>query len=84
MSLISAKGMYVIRAMYEMSKLPQDKPIPVSKIAVITGISQNYLEQILGRLAKVNILDVYRGINGDYLLAKSTKDITPQRYHFCS
>ena len=75
MSLISAKGMYGIRAMYEMSKLPQDKPIPVSQIVNITSISQNYLEQILGRLAKAKMLNVQRGINGGYLLSKPSKEI---------
>ncbi|MBD3808562.1 MAG: Rrf2 family transcriptional regulator [Epsilonproteobacteria bacterium] len=75
MPLLSSKGMYGIRAMYELSKLQQDKPIPVSQIVGITGISQNYLEQILGRLAKAKILKVQRGINGGYLLAKDAKEI---------
>ncbi len=61
--------------MYELSKLPQDKPIPVSQIVGITSISQNYLEQILGTLAKAKILKVQRGINGGYLLAKDAKEI---------
>lgn len=75
MPLLSSKEIYGIRAMYELSKLPQDKPIPVSQIVGITGISQNYLEQILGRLAKAKILKVQRGINGGYLLAKDAKEI---------
>jgi Rrf2 family transcriptional regulator, cysteine metabolism repressor len=75
MSLISSKGMYGIRAMYELSKLPQDKPVPVSQIVKITDISQNYLEQILGKLAKSKMLNVQRGINGGYSLAKPSEEI---------
>jgi Rrf2 family protein len=75
MPLISSKGMYGIRAMYEISRLPQNKPIPVSQIVGITGISQNYLEQILGKLAKAKILSVFRGINGGYILARPSNEI---------
>jgi len=67
--------MYGIRAMYEISRLPQNKPIPVSQIVGITGISQNYLEQILGKLAKAKILSVFRGINGGYILARPSNEI---------
>lgn len=61
--------------MYELSKLPQDKPVPVSQIVKITDISQNYLEQILGKLAKSKMLNVQRGINGGYSLAKPSEEI---------
>jgi Rrf2 family cysteine metabolism transcriptional repressor len=75
MSLISSKGMYGIRAMYEINKLSKGKPIPVSQIASTTDISQNYLEQILGKLAKAKMLNVQRGINGGYMLARPASHI---------
>ncbi len=74
--LISSKGMYGIRAVFEIANMSQSEPIAVSKISALTGISQNYLEQLLGKLAKAKILKVQRGVNGGYNLAKDPKDIT--------
>lgn len=75
MALISSKGSYGLRAVYEIYLQESKKPIQTKLISQKTGISQNYLEQLLSTLRKAGVVDSTRGAYGGYFLAKDPSQI---------
>jgi len=75
MPLISTKGVYGLAAMYELSKHKDDTPMQIKDISSKTSVPQNYLEQLLNKLKKANLVKSIRGARGGYLLAKSPDEI---------
>lgn len=73
---ISTKTKYGVKAMYEMAKDDSDTPIPVKEIALRQGLSEHYLEQLIGHLRKAGLVKSQRGARGGYFLAKSPREIT--------
>jgi Rrf2 family protein len=76
MALISSKGAYGLRAMYELSLAPTNSLLQIKTIAQNSGISQNYLEQLLSILRRAGLVESIRGAQGGYKLSKPAKDIT--------
>ena len=76
MALISSKGVYGLRAMYELSLAPVNTLTQIKTIAQNTGISQNYLEQLLSILRRSGLVESIRGAQGGYKLAKPAESIT--------
>lgn len=76
MALISSKGAYGLRAMYELSLAPANSLIQIKTIAQNSSISQNYLEQLLSILRRAGLVESIRGAQGGYRLAKPAKEIT--------
>ena len=72
---ISAKSRYGIYAMVELCK-NGDKTLSASELALKTGVTEKYLEQILAILKKNELVVSTRGATGGYSLAKSADDIT--------
>ena len=70
MPLISTKGVYGLSAMYELSKHKADTPMQIKDISANANIPQNYLEQLLSKLRKANLVNSIRGARGGYILAK--------------
>ena len=64
---LSSKGRYGVIAMHELAMAYGKGSITVKTIAENQGISDNYLEQLMGALKKAQ---------GGYMLAKAPKDIT--------
>ena len=62
-------------AIYELSKHSDDTPMQIKDISANASIPQNYLEQLLSKLRRADLLISTRGARGGYLLAKSPKDI---------
>ncbi|QKF60266.1 transcriptional regulator, IscR/Rrf2 family [Aliarcobacter lanthieri] len=62
-------------AMYELSKHKDDTPMQIKDISSNASIPQNYLEQLLSKLRRANLVTSIRGARGGYLLAKSPDDI---------
>lgn len=62
-------------AIYELSKHNNDTPMQIKDISANASIPQNYLEQLLSKLRRADLLTSTRGARGGYLLAKSPKDI---------
>ena len=62
-------------AIYELSKHKDDTPMQIKDISANASIPQNYLEQLLSKLRRADLLISTRGARGGYLLAKSAKDI---------
>lgn len=76
MALISTKGAYGLAAMFELAQMETGKPIQIKEIVNRTGLSQNYLEQLLTSLRKANLVKTIRGAYGGYMLARDSKNIT--------
>ena len=75
MPLISTKGVYGLTAMYELSKYQEDSPMQIKEISANANIPQNYLEQLLSKLRRAELVKSIRGARGGYILAKSAKEI---------
>lgn len=75
MPLISTKGVYGLTAMYELSKHQEDTPMQIKEISANANIPQNYLEQLLSKLRRAELVKSIRGARGGYILAKSAKEI---------
>ena len=75
MPLISTKGVYGLTAMYELSKHQEDTPMQIKEISANANIPQNYLEQLLSKLRRAELVKSIRGARGGYVLAKSAKEI---------
>ncbi|MBN2964180.1 Rrf2 family transcriptional regulator [Sulfurospirillum sp. T05] len=75
MALISSKGAYGLRAMYELSLAQENTPVQIKHIAAKTGLSQNYLEQLLSILRRAGLVESIRGAHGGYHLAKPAEAI---------
>ncbi len=75
MPLISTKGVYGLTAMYELSKHQEDTPMQIKDISANANIPQNYLEQLLSKLRRAELVKSIRGARGGYILAKSANEI---------
>jgi len=75
MPLISTKGVYGLTAMYELSKHKDDTPMQIKEISSNASIPQNYLEQLLGKLRRAELVKSIRGAKGGYILAQNPEDI---------
>lgn len=75
MPLISTKGVYGLTAMYELSKHQEDSPMQIKDISANAYIPLNYLEQLLSKLRRAELVKSIRGARGGYILAKSAKEI---------
>ena len=75
MPLISTKGVYGFTAKYELSKYQEDTPMQIKEISANANIPQNYLEQLLSKLRRAELVKSVRGARGGYTLAKSAKEI---------
>ncbi len=75
MPLISTKGVYGLTAMYELSKHDKETPMQIKEISSNADIPQNYLEQLLSKLRRAELVKSIRGARGGYILAGDAKDI---------
>lgn len=76
MPLISTKGVYGLTAMYELSKHEGDTPVQIKEISSNANIPQNYLEQLLSKLRRAELVTSIRGAKGGYILSRDAKDIS--------
>lgn len=72
---ISTKGRYAVRAMYEIAT-NQNEYSSISEISEKQGITIKYLEQIISKLVKANLLETKRGTSGGYKLKLSADKIS--------
>jgi len=75
MPLISSKGMYGLAAMHELLQHDKEQPMQIREISANADIPQNYLEQLLSKLRKADLVKSVRGSRGGYLLACDPNDI---------
>ncbi|MEW5745762.1 MAG: Rrf2 family transcriptional regulator [Nitrospirota bacterium] len=73
---LSTKGQYGVRAMYEIAKGYPETPVTIKEIAERQDVSVAYLEQILNKLRKAEIVRSVKGPGGGYLLSKRPEKIS--------
>ena len=73
---ITTKGRYAIRAIVNMAKNKENKPISIKSISNSEELSPIFLEQIFTKLKKAGITESIRGASGGFRLAKDLDQIT--------
>ncbi|MDU5224173.1 MAG: Rrf2 family transcriptional regulator [Finegoldia magna] len=73
---LSTRGRYGLAAMIYLGKKYGDNPVSLNEISKATGLSNNYLEQLIRELKKQDLVISVRGVQGGYLLKKSPKEIS--------
>ena len=68
---LSTKGRYATRAMLDLALNYGKEPIVLSAIARRQGVSEQYLEQLIGPLKVAGLVRSVRGPNGGFMLTKS-------------
>lgn len=66
---ISTKGRYGLRAVIDIAIHGESEPVSLSDIAIRQNLSISYLEQLIAKLKKANIVTSVRGAKGGYSLA---------------
>jgi Rrf2 family protein len=74
--MFSTKAEYGIRVMVELARRGGGEPIPLAEIAEKGGLPLAYLEHLVARLRKAELVASRRGSRGGYLLARDAEDIT--------
>ncbi len=72
---MSTKGRYAVMAMIDIGEHGHGKPVSLAEIADRQDISQEYLEQLFGKLRRANLVTSARGPGGGYLLAREPSEI---------
>ncbi len=72
---MSTKGRYAVMAMIDIGQHTLDSPVSLAEIALRQDISQEYLEQLFGKLRRSNLVVSVRGPGGGYRLARELSDI---------
>lgn len=73
---LSTKGRYGVSAVYDLALHYGDGPIAVRTIAERQGISEHYLEQLMGPLRLAGFVKSIRGAQGGYVLGKPPVEIS--------
>jgi Rrf2 family transcriptional regulator, iron-sulfur cluster assembly transcription factor len=72
---MSTKGRYAVMAMIDIGQHVSDHPVSLAGIAERQDISQEYLEQLFGKLRRANLVASARGPGGGYRLARDPSEI---------
>ena len=72
---MSTKGRYAVMAMIDIGEHSHGRPISLAEIAERQDISQEYLEQLFGKLRKAGLVESARGPGGGYRLAREAGEI---------
>lgn len=73
---LSAKTRYAARLLFCMAKNGLGTPVSSSWLSTQTGISAQFIEQILRQLRSAGITNSIRGARGGHILIKDPSDIT--------
>ena len=73
---VSTKGRYAIRVIIDMAENGETDFHPLHILAERQGLSEKYLEAILGTLVKNKLLEGARGKGGGYKLAKPAAEFS--------
>jgi Rrf2 family transcriptional regulator, iron-sulfur cluster assembly transcription factor len=72
---MSTKGRYAVMAMIDIGQNSHGTPVSLNEIAERQVISQEYLEQLFGKLRRAGLVASTRGPGGGYTLAKPATEI---------
>lgn len=73
---MSTRGRYGLRAFIDLAVYGADEPVSLASIASRQDISQNYLEQLMARLKRADLVESVRGANGGYRLTRPAEEIS--------
>lgn len=76
---MSTKGRYAVMAMIDIATQSDSAPVSLAEIAERQDISQEYLEQLFGKLRKAKLVESARGPGGGYRLATAMSEIPVAR-----
>ena len=76
MMMLSKKLFYAVEAVLSIGCNAQAEPVSSKEVAEWQGLPPRYLEQIMQKLVRANILRGIRGPKGGYLLARERRKIT--------
>jgi Rrf2 family transcriptional regulator, cysteine metabolism repressor len=74
--MFSTKAEYGVRVMAHLARNDGDKPISLSAIAEGEGLPLAYLEHLVARLRRAELVESQRGAHGGYTLARAPEEIT--------
>jgi Rrf2 family protein len=74
--MFSTKAEYGIRVMVELARHDGGEPMPLAEIAEQGGLPLAYLEHLVARLRKAELVTSRRGSRGGYMLARPAGSIT--------
>jgi Rrf2 family transcriptional regulator, iron-sulfur cluster assembly transcription factor len=72
---MSTKGRYAVMALIDIGGQSPDRPVSLAEIAERQEISQEYLEQLFGKLRRAKLVTSSRGPGGGYVLARPAAEI---------
>ena len=72
---LSTKGRYAVMAMIDIGEHSNGEPVSLAGIARRQDISQEYLEQLFGKLRKAGLVDSARGPGGGSRLSRPAAEI---------
>jgi Rrf2 family transcriptional regulator, cysteine metabolism repressor len=74
--MFSTKAEYGVRVMAHLANSDDDGPISLGTIADTEGLPLAYLEHLVQRLRKAQLIESRRGAHGGYTLARAPGDIS--------
>ena len=72
---LTTKGRFAVTAMMDLALRGGSGPVTLAEISARQGISLSYLEQLVGKLRRHELVSSVRGPGGGYRLAKPTSEI---------
>lgn len=73
---LSHRGLYGIKALYELAVNYEGKPVPTREISERHGLPVPFLEQVLHKLKCAGLIRSRRGVNGGYVLSRPPEEVT--------
>ena len=74
--MFSTKAEYGVRVMAHLAKADGERPISLGVIADAEGLPLAYLEHLVQRLRRAELVESRRGARGGYTLARPAEEIT--------
>jgi len=74
--IISTRGRYGLRAMFELAKSYGEGTLSIKQIAQAQALSEQYLEQIFSKLKNAGLVKSTRGAGGGYTLGAPPEEIS--------
>ncbi len=74
--ILSTKGRYGLKMMYEFALNYGKGPMPLKEVAQKQQLSETYLEQLIAHLKKAGLVTSIRGAQGGYELIRKPEEIT--------
>lgn len=74
--ILSTKGRYGLKMMYELALSYGTGPMSLKEIAKKQQLSETYLEQLIAHLKKAGLVTSIRGAQGGYELSRKPEKIT--------